>query len=405
MSITQLTPEQEAALTAFREQWRSIGLSTEPVDRAATREAVSRMHRAVGLQPPDTFLFFSSPLTAIAAIDTIKSVQAGVRVRAQLNDQMRDQLPVQLGDQLYGRVYDQLRVQLHDQLSGRVRVQLYDQLGDQLSDQLRDQLYDQLYDQLRVQLYDQLAIQLVGTWFLGSGDAYWLAWYLFAREHIGVRFSPEQNEWLDAYSAYAQSAFWMWPFKEVVFVSDRPRQIAFDSRNRLHCEDGPAIQFADGWAIHAIHGVRVPDYVVEQPNKITLDDIRSQKNTEVRRVMIDRYGLARYIEDSGAHLIHSAADSGQVVMPAEVVAGGVETQLAWLENRPEHEHHLFLYELEEDAYGGRVRMARVRNGTPEDGADKFYWLHVPQDIDNVNQAVAATYPGLSLEQYLLMVRS
>jgi len=66
---------------------------------------------------------------------------------------------------------------------------------------------------------------------------------------------------------------------------------------------------------------------------------------------------------------------------------------------------LKLYELAEDAFGGKVRMLHVRNGTPENGEYKWYWINAPQDVDDVLDAVVATYPGLSKEQYLKMVRT
>lgn len=47
------------------------------------------------------------------------------------------------------------------------------------------------------------------------------------------------------------------------------------------------------------HGVLVPAFVVVRPDCITITHIRGEKNIEVRRVMIERYGELRYITDSG----------------------------------------------------------------------------------------------------------
>jgi hypothetical protein len=49
--------------------------------------------------------------------------------------------------------------------------------------------------------------------------------------------------------------------------------------------------------------VRVPAYVLEKPELITLDKIASEKNAEVRRVMIEKFGPSRYCRDAGAELI------------------------------------------------------------------------------------------------------
>ena len=97
----------------------------------------------------------------------------------------------------------------------------------------------------------------------------------------------------------AQTAGWTLPHKNICWVSERHHILARDERGRLHSVAGPACAYPDGWAIYAVHGVRVPEYVVERPQEITIAKIAAEENIEVRRVMIERYGEARYITDSG----------------------------------------------------------------------------------------------------------
>ncbi|BBD62106.1 hypothetical protein NIES2109_49440 [Nostoc sp. HK-01] len=44
-------------------------------------------------------------------------------------------------------------------------------------------------------------------------------------------------------------------FDQYCFVCDRPTTLSLDSEHRLHAEDKPAIQFADGFSIYSSHGV------------------------------------------------------------------------------------------------------------------------------------------------------
>jgi hypothetical protein len=50
--------------------------------------------------------------------------------------------------------------------------------------------------------------------------------------------------------------------------------------------------------VYAINGVRVSADVVEKPELITINRIDNEKNAEVRRVMISRYGFDRYLNDA-----------------------------------------------------------------------------------------------------------
>lgn len=60
MKIESITPEQEARLDEYVEMWIDIGLSTAPVDRDATADAIARAYTQAGLKVP-TVEFRKSP--------------------------------------------------------------------------------------------------------------------------------------------------------------------------------------------------------------------------------------------------------------------------------------------------------------------------------------------------------
>lgn len=64
---------------------------------------------------------------------------------------------------------------------------------------------------------------------------------------------------------------------------------------RLHCADGQAIAFGDGYGIHALHGTPVPEWVLTAP---TAGRIKAEKNIEVRRSAIERIGWETYIREA-----------------------------------------------------------------------------------------------------------
>lgn len=97
------------------------------------------------------------------------------------------------------------------------------------------------------------------------------------------------------------------PTKDAIFVCEPPRHVAFDARGRLHHADRASIEYADGSGFFIWHSVSVPDFVIAAPQTITLEHIDSETNAEVRRVMIEQYGAARYMMEVGAEM--RASDS------------------------------------------------------------------------------------------------
>jgi len=127
----------------------------------------------------------------------------------------------------------------------------------------------------------------------------------------------------------------------------------------LHCEDGLALGYPDGWGVYAWHGVRVPGDIITTPASITAARIEQEKNVEVRRVMVERMGYDRYILESGAKVIHSD-----------------ETGV------------LYQKEFEDDE---ALTLVHVINRSAEpDGTFKKYMLRVPPDVKTAREAVAWT---------------
>jgi hypothetical protein len=115
-----------------------------------------------------------------------------------------------------------------------------------------------------------------------------------------------------------------------------------------------------------------------RPDTITAAQVDHEANAEVRRVMVERMGEARYLEQSGAAL----ADEG--LLP--------DGTWGWLYRR----------EFPDDE---PLCMVKVVNATVErDGTRKEYWLGVPADCRTVVEAVAWTF-DLSVGDYLVAAAS
>lgn len=86
----------------------------------------------------------------------------------------------------------------------------------------------------------------------GSQDASWLGMYQYYRDEAGI----EDCRKLDGLIELAKYTGWLNVYEDVVVFQHRPEIIKFDDQKRLHCADGPAIRYRDGFAVYAWHGIR-----------------------------------------------------------------------------------------------------------------------------------------------------
>ena len=188
-------------------------------------------------------------------------------------------------------------------------------------------------------------------------------------------------EWKDDEEAYVtvstlwceliESLWWIACYEHSVFLSERPVSLSFDANDRLHNADGPAVSFKDGYRQYYWHGVWVPAQAIE--NEPTVEAVEREPNIEVRRVLIERFGLQEYLFTSGAKV-------------ADVDQGGT----LYRKNIPGDEPLVMLH---------------VVNKTPEpDGSYKDYFLRVPPTMRTAREAVAWTF-GLDADSYKPVVET
>ncbi|WP_433833494.1 DUF6745 domain-containing protein [Actinoplanes sp. CA-015351] len=143
-------------------------------------------------------------------------------------------------------------------------------------------------------------------------NAYWVRFYDAIGQAGLIEYWPAMQERLDVLVALAKSgAGWWWPFEDRCVVSLRPIQMAaeyiewLDSPGvhepaaRLHCADGPALTFLDGWTRYAWRGVPVPESLIEEgwSAERLLDE--DDGGPELRRSAIERLGWPAFLDATG----------------------------------------------------------------------------------------------------------
>jgi len=227
----------------------------------------------------------------------------------------------------------------------------------------------------RIEALQQLSLwrQASNRFHVVGTDLVWGRWSLqyqigfsvIAKESLAVSFTAEESARIDSLKKLAAASHAFLCYKDVCFMSEAPLRLAVNEQNILHSDSGPAVAYRDGFEIYAWNGTRVPKEAIMQP--ATVDTIAQEQNVEVRRALIERYGLSQYLLDCGATKVHSD-DFGT----------------------------LYKKDLPNDE---PITMVEVKNCTADaDGAFRTYVLRVPPDMETALAAVAWTF-GMQPDDY------
>lgn len=149
---------------------------------------------------------------------------------------------------------------LGQQLCSQIRYQLWDHLRYPIGDHLGDPFRYHIGDHLRYQIEDQLRESVDRShWYAiyGAYESHWGSDLEISHRLGLVTYPDDQLRFFELWSDVTRAVYWWWPHHQICVLSDRPTGVHLDSHGRLHCQDGPALSYADGWGIHARHGKRI----------------------------------------------------------------------------------------------------------------------------------------------------
>jgi len=178
--------------------------------------------------------------------------------------------------------------------------------------------------------------------------------------------------------------------EDFCIVSDFPSVLKVDEQNRPHCDEGPSHQWRDGWALYFFHGVAIPEdkrHIILHPETITVNEIEAEQNAEIRRVMMERYGYERYIQDCDAVCVDSCPINHAIVglRDAKLLVKQIANDepvvfIDLLNSTPEPDGSVkrYLMRVDPNAYGGdaaRICQAAVASTWRDELSGDFAFKH------------------------------
>jgi hypothetical protein len=305
--IEFLTPEQEVLLSKCKENWRSLLLSTERIDRQRAEGALRAAYTLAGNPDPE-FRFLNGPRELQDLLETYSTpdflLQRGnpvplcdnafiKRLESQFTPDVWNHLVTQLhlefelegtlyslstspisklAHQTLSNAWEEGQTRRREELRQKFQGEFLIQLGDyaqQLAEASLQAWNEKIWQPLSHQPFMQPTVQ---RWekLKQAGPYIWdlllnLAFeggFLYARIFYPcIDFCSSILEFSDAdvrswmtFRSVVRSCGFVVPFEKLCLVIERPTKILLDAEGRLHADNEPAVTFADGSEFYIEHG-------------------------------------------------------------------------------------------------------------------------------------------------------
>ena len=301
--IAQLTPQQQALIPVYKEKWRKIARSTQRIDKDEAAESVKAAFELIGEAEPKVF-FFDSIFSAINEYNDNDDL-----ICFGLNDNLFQKLrfPFILDfDKIPEWEFYNLN-RFRSALAKDPQHLFDEELLDKLIVDLEDEIYDSLENQWNLTYFDLLESIDEEKFIPLDTQRKYIKFDLLIAECsyydfcISVLDYPHDEQRWQILQNVVKNCPWFFPFQGICFICDRPIKLSFNQENRLHGDGEAAIQHADGYQVYANGGVLLPEkYGTIPTSEWKSQWLLSERNAELRRVLVQGVGYNRICEELGA---------------------------------------------------------------------------------------------------------
>ena len=325
--ITELTPAQTAKFNEYVDRWLGIGHSTAPCDFDKARLAVIDAYKAVKLTPPEYFIGpVNGPYEAAVAVNILTNF-------------MENNVPFVDSEDLNQQVLAKLPGELLTPQTISIENQVY------------------------------------------GHHEYWLGYVEFFLKECGLTDLSIAEPLI----RLAEVCGWWVPLNNVAILQHRPEEIHMDREAnppRLHNPNGPAIKFRGENSksnVYAVRGVRVSKKIVDR--NYNAADIDAESNAEVRRIMVEFYGLEKYVSESNfvevntddfGTLYRKEQNGDEPIMVVKVIDATADKVTGEFRN--------YFIRVDPNAYGG-LTTAHAAVASTWRNKDGTFVFPTPEDYD------------------------
>ena len=263
IKIKNLTPEQKAAMPAYRDEWIKKGLQTGKTDWATFDKYMPVCYEKAKLKYPSRIVRVQSPLVGALAASIANAIWK--KYGRSVRDAVGGAVGNAVSNAVHGAVHVAVRGAVDGAVGNAVSNAVYDAVGGAVGNAVSNAVHDAVGNAVRDAVGNAVSnAKLEWHYWLGGqfwvGGWYWgVAFVNFFFDVCGLKLDKDIMERAEAYRKVCESVNYIWPNSEFIMVCARPIRICRNESGQLHSDQVKAIEYPDGWGLYALDGVILPE--------------------------------------------------------------------------------------------------------------------------------------------------
>jgi hypothetical protein len=274
--LEQLTEQQIALMPIIVNKWINKSNNPAKFDIQKAIDSVEWLYEASGLEKP-AVLICKSPLDCQLAMISLSDATG---------KSMWDYVGDYIGSYVEDTIKEHIKSSVKSSVKGSVRATVWNSVWGIIENNFNDYLANFVKRSVWVSVKDKY---FASCNYGDISDYNWTAFYDFFREIDCLEKNNDFERWLEYCEA---NIYYSIQYSTHCAVCPMPNYIKRDEQNRVHCQDGKAVEWSDGYGIYALNGIAFDCLTQEDlyrkiiKKELTLPEILIIENEEQREIAL-----------------------------------------------------------------------------------------------------------------------
>ena len=348
--LDKLTKEQEDLIPVVRQEWLDVFFKNKGnINKKIFEEQIEWLYKRLNYEKP--FIWYcDSPIMVQIIINILRkhtniwanvganimanvganvwaNIRANIRaniganIRANIRANIMANVGANVGANVWANIRANIRANIMANVGANVGANVWANIRANVGANIRANVWANIRDNIGANVGDNIRDNIGFDYepFTNYGnysDFGWVSFYDYFRRLNYFEFN--WDDFINFKELLKSGIYDFVAFEKILFASSSPAEIHRDNNNRLHSTTKPSVFFKDGYALYAIHGRILPEWIWKEKNKITKKQFLEESNAEIRAAIYTILGEKRIMEVLGAkeidkQLVQHANDEVEII--------------------------------------------------------------------------------------------
>jgi hypothetical protein len=303
--IEKLTKEQKENIIKYYDKYLEKGLSCEDLPENKQIEIIKKLYKKNNIDEP-IIMFMDSPFGCIIMYNIWQNIEQNIgrniwrNIGQNIKRNIGQNIERNIGQNIRQNIWQNIGQNIERNIKRNIEQNIWQNIWQNIEQNIWQNIERNIWQNIWQNIDQNMKIE---NFWHGQHNVNWMGYYSYF--HDNFNFSVKDEVYYNILIELCD-LHWFLPFEKLCIISKKCKKINLNTNNLLHCTDGMALYYGDGYGLYMLNGVNVGEKIVMTPaDQLDCNLVLTEKNAQIRCEIVKKIGMKRILKELKSECIDS----------------------------------------------------------------------------------------------------